>query len=72
MEGVTAVNGGELIGMNTNLGDSVSYFLYTCESLVYFISQPQNLFEHTLTFQLTGHLRQQLRRFHHLPGLHWL
>ena len=25
MEGVTAVNGGELIGINTNLGDKVSY-----------------------------------------------
>lgn len=42
MEGVTAVNGGELIGINTNLGDKVSYLVICsrCAMLIKYYRPP--------------------------------
>jgi hypothetical protein len=59
MEGVTAVNGGELIGINTNLGDKVSHlYIYRKNT--------------TLTKLSTGHLQEQLLPQDPVPGLQGL
>jgi hypothetical protein len=60
MEGVTAVNGGELIGINTNLGDKVCDRSVTLLGCVYTNNTD------------TGYLLQQLLPQDSVPGLQWL
>lgn len=43
MEGVTAVNGGELIGINTNLGDAVSCSIYCRKTFASLVANCANM-----------------------------
>lgn len=64
MEGVTAKKGGELIGINTNLGDKVCPTSNSHNS-----PQVVSQRDTSLTWECAGHLQEQLLPQDSVPGL---